>query len=228
MTLLEKVIGSKDVGGTFDFITKAVIDFFKENEVQEWKDFYYGTEVDCADSFDGYVEDGASKVVLIPDNVSYVIKIPFYGECGWDEGEVYPYMGAVSPLIETDEPNNYCALESAIYLEAMDWGIEKFFVPTVYIGDVFGVPIYVQTRIKNVRHMTDKENTFKYASIKGSDEFDSDVGAQLVEFYSLEEVETLLRFLKSYHINDVDNFRNGGYDPSYKRHVFWDYAGFNN
>lgn len=227
MTLLEEVLGSENITSTLDFITKTVIDFFKENEVQEWKDFYYGPKIDRADSFNGQVKNGASKVVLIPDNTSYVIKIPFYGISGYDE-EVCPYMGAVSPLIETEEPNDYCALESAIYLEAMDWGLENFFVPTVYVGDVFGVPIYVQTRIKNIRHMTDKENTFKYASIKGSEEFDSDVGAQLVEFYSLEEVETLLRFLKSYRINDVDNFRNGGYDPSYKRHVFWDYAGFNN
>lgn len=207
------------------FIHKSVTCFFDSYGIDEWQDFVYGYDISIPDDFCGDVQDGATKVVMIPDSKDYVIKIPFYGQV--DDCDIaVPFMGAVSPMIETDEPNNYCALEEAIYDEAVKWGIEKFFVPTVFVGDVRGVPIYVQTRITNIRHKTADENTFKYASVKGSEEFDCSVGAQLVEFYTLELVEKLLQFFKAYAINDVDNFRNGGFVPKFGRHVFWDYAGF--
>ena len=215
-----------DVSKELAFITENVINFFKENDITEWSDFVYGYEYDYDghDSFCGRIEDGASKIVMIPMDKDYVIKIPFYGQ--EDEDEAIPFMGAVSPAIDTNESNDYCALEEVIYNEAVEWGIEDFFVPTVFIGDVLGVPIYVQTRITNTRHMTAKENTFKYASIKGSNMLDPDIGAQLVEFYALEHIEKLLQFFRVYDVNDVSNFRNGGFDPKFGRHVFWDYAGF--
>lgn len=206
-------------------IVNIVTNFFDNNGIESWEGFCYGDDFDgAAGSYE--IRTGASKVVFIPDGAQYVIKIPYYGQTDDWDGNSIPYQGAFSPEIDTDNTNDYCELEAAIYDEAVDWGLQDFFVPTTWICDIRCVPIYVQPRVQPLYRKTTEDNTYKYASIKGSDEFDSDVGASLVEFYTLPHIEKLLQFLKYYQINDVDNFRNGGFDNVTKRHVFWDYAGF--
>lgn len=226
MTTLELILQG-DVAKEYDFIGESAMNFFDAHGVQSWQEFGYGYDVTIPENFNGDVCEGATKVVLIPDGKNYVIKIPFYGEYD-DDDNMVPFMGATSSALEESEPNNYCNFEADIYSEAVTWGIEDFFVPTAYVCEIYGVPIYVQTRITNTKHTTTKENTFKYASIAGSYEFDCAVGARLVEFYTLENIETFLQFLKVYDLNDLDNFRNGGFDPKFGRHVFWDYAGYRN
>ena len=206
-------------------ITNIVTNFFEENGIESWEGFCYGDDFDGA--ADGYeIRTGASKVVLLPDGAQYVIKIPYYGQLDDYDGTSIPYNGAWVPHIEIDNTNDYCELEAAIYDEAVEWDLQDFFVPTIWVCDIGHVPIYVQPRIQSIYRRAAKENTYKYASIKGSNEFDSDVGASLVEFYTLPHIEKLLEFFKYYQINDVDNYRNGGYDIQLQRHVFWDYAGF--
>ena len=225
MTLLDKVLVNEKAGieGSISII---VNDFCKANNISDWQDLCYGEDYDN-DGLDYMVESGATKVVLIPMDASFVIKIPFFGERDWDwDNDPIPYMGAYAPGLDDVEPNNYCELEAELYKEAIKWKLEDFFVPTVFFGDVHGLPIYVQPRIHRIKHQAAKDSAYKYASIKGSEEFDTDVGANLVEFYSLNDVERLLRFFKCYEINDVDNFRNSGYDSICGRYVFWDYAGF--
>ena len=215
------IITKDDMATIVDIVTK----FFEDNGIESWEGFCYGDDFDGA--ADGYeVRTGASKVVFIPDGARYVIKIPYYGQVDDWDGNSVPYQGAFSPEIDTENTNDYCELEAAIYDEAVDWGLQDFFVPTTWVCDIGHIPVYVQPRIHPIRHRPTEENTFKYASVKGSDEFDSDVGACLVDFYALPHIEKLLEFFKFYRINDVDNFRNGGYDTGLQRHVFWDYAGF--
>lgn len=206
-------------------ITDIVTNFFEENGIESWEGFCYGDDFDGA--ADGYeIRTGASKVVLLPDGARYVIKIPYYGQLDDYDGTSIPYNGAYVSNIEIDNTNDYCELEAAIYDEAVEWDLQDFFVPTTWVCDIEHIPIYVQPRIQSIYRKAAEENTYKYASIKGSDEFDSNVGASLVEFYTLPHIEKLLAFFKYYEINDVDNYRNGGYDLRLKRHVFWDYAGF--
>jgi hypothetical protein len=208
-----------------EVIINTVNNFFEENGIESWEGFCYGDDFDG--EADGYeIRTGASKVVLIPYGAEYVIKIPYYGQLDDWDGSPIAYEGAWVSEIDTDNTNDYCELEAAVYDEAVEWGVEDFFVPTTWFCDIGHIPIYVQPRVQPSRHKTAEDNTYKYASIKGSDEFDTDVGASLVEFYTLPHIEKLLQFLKYYHINDVDNFRNGGFDNVTKRHVFWDYAGF--
>lgn len=225
MTLLDKVL-THEKAGIEGSISVIVNDFCEANHIEDWQDLCYGEDYDGATS-DYMIAAGATKVVLIPMDASFVIKIPFFGEKDWDwDNDPIPYMGAYAPGLEDVEPNNYCELEAELYKEAVKWELEDFFVPTVFFGDVCGLPIYVQPRIHNIKRLAAKDSAYKYASIKGSEEFDTDVGANLVEFYNLNDVERLLQFFKHYKINDVDNFRNSGYDTICGRYVFWDYAGF--
>ena len=221
MAVLDLII-TKDVK---ENIVNIVNDFFDANGVESWEGFCYGDDFDAGE-LDYDICTGASKVVLLPVGAKYVIKIPYYGQLDDWDGSSVAYEGAYVPNIEVDNTNDYCELEAAIYDEAVEWGVEDFFVPTTWLCDIGHIPIYVQPRVQTLFHRPAEDNTYKYASIKGSDEFDTDVGACLVEFYTLPHIEKLLKFLKHYEINDVDNFRNSGYDSVSGRHVFWDYAGF--
>lgn len=224
MTLLDKVL-IHEKAGVEGSIHVIVNDFCESNNITCWEDLCYGE--DYSANLDYMIDSGATKVVLIPMDASFVIKIPFFGEKDWDwDNGPIPYMGAYAPGLEEVEPNNYCELEAELYKEAVKWELEKFFVPTVFFGDICGLPVYIQPRIYQTKRLVAKDSVYKYASIKGSSEFDTDVGANLVEFYSLSDIERLLRFFKHYKIDDVDNFRNSGYDRISGRYVFWDYAGF--
>ena len=214
------------------YIYDVVKDFIKCNDIDNWENFSY----DCC-----YVEhpddiemrSGASKLVLIPIEEQFVIKIPYYGEgdCGW----IFPYTGAYNEALEekgySTKDNNYCALEANLYTEAVKCDCAQFFVPVLFFDTIKGFPVYIQSKAtpdfgKNKSDNTD--NTYKYASIKNSDIFDPEIGSRLVDFYSTYEIEKFLNFIKTYHINDIGNYRNGGYSIEASRYVFWDFSGFYN
>ena len=101
----------------------------------------------------------------------------------------------------------------------------------MFFDTISGFPVYIQSKAtpdfrKNKSDNTD--NTYKYASIKNSDIFDPEIGSRLVDFYSTYEIEKFLNFIKTYHINDIGNYRNGGYSIEASRYVFWDFSGFYN
>ena len=214
------------------YIYDVVEDFIKSNDIDNWENFSY----DCC-----YVEhpddvemrSGASKLVLIPIEEQFVIKIPYYGE--GDYGWVFPYTGAHNETLEeigySVEDNNYCALEANLYAEAVKCDCAQFFVPVLFFDTISGFPVYIQSKAttdfrKNKSGNTD--NTYKYASIKNSDIFDPEIGSRLVDFYSTYEIEKFLNFIKTYQINDIGNYRNGGYSIEASRYVFWDFSGFYN
>ena len=127
----------------------------------------------CFNSYD--IALGASKLVIIPKNKNYVIKVPFthmYNEvcvrCDGDEnayceGEGYcsgkcEYESCASCChhcmryryeIATEVQYDICAAEDNIYEEASD-ELQQLLVPNIFIGmynDV--VPVYIQKKIKH-------------------------------------------------------------------------------
>lgn len=112
------------------------------------------------------IKDGASKLVLIPENENYVIKIPFLGhnEEEWIENEDYPYKwgdpeydgdkaghyeyifypfdGASFDGYNYDSENgenwNYCNAEVDIYELAVLAGLELYFAREELIGFIDG------------------------------------------------------------------------------------------
>lgn len=90
---------------------------------------------------------GATKMVLIPKSGDFVIKIPLNSSIIRDE------LGEEVDIIEEFNCANgrindwdYCAVESERYDIAVGYGFEKYFVPTIYIGEIRDWPIYIQPR----------------------------------------------------------------------------------
>ena len=101
------------------------------------------------------IAHGVSKIVLVPNEGDYVIKIPFNGcyETIWDEEE--------DEEVESEEiwrefynaPENcgwdYCAAEVEVYERAVELGVECFFAKTEFLCFTNNwYPIYIQEKVK--------------------------------------------------------------------------------
>ena len=216
------------------YVHDVVWAYFQANAIEQWEDITcdnYDIH-NAPDEYDVECKDGATKVVLVCNDKNFVIKIPTYGEmdCDWTSA----WMGAYS--VELDARgyeitrNDYCELEMALYECAQEQGLDKFLVPTEFVGEMCGIPIYVQPKITYLysqgKHSNEDEYT--YASIANSDMIEPSVGAELLVYYTIDEVRAFLEFVRAFGMNDLDAKRNGWFAPEYGRYVFWDYAGFHN
>lgn len=209
MSTVNTIIGQQSVNECMIFVRNLVHIWACNNDIHSWEDVVapYADTYDANDGFE--IRTGATKIVLVPNNTSYVIKIPYSGDV--DDGSF----------------TDYCALESQFYDEAEIDGCEQFFVPTQFLMHIADIPIYIQTKIEQiVSARPTNEEVFKYASIKGSDKLDSSIGGKLVKYYTSEEIKTFLDFISNHNINDLEAARNGEYVKSFGRYVFWDYSGY--
>lgn len=182
------------------------------------------------DQLDKNVETafGVSKFVIFLNN-DEVAKIPFNGSFWYDSDEKDGYR--------FDEFNNsdYCAIEAAVYADAVTLGVEKFFASTKYYGKtVEGTPIYLSERVyafyenDEARHKTEssEDNNKKACEIskKYLPHINAEWLAKAVEFYGEDAVVDLMAFIELEYINDFHTgnvgFRKDG-SP-----VLLDYSGY--
>lgn len=127
-----------------DFKAVTTDDTFAEDNFTDY--FIKEVPEDCNYNY------GASKLVIIPEHEDYVIKIPFncvYNEYYTDlddEQEEWLYFQNAYYCRQEEYGWNYCEAEVEYYEEAADWGVEKYFAETRYIGDCHGWPIYIQPK----------------------------------------------------------------------------------
>ena len=124
----------KDIEKYFNHIDwNYNIDMFSEDDADE---FVYNMEKEIAKTCD--YAFGASKLVIVPYDLDYVIKIPF--NCVYDLGEVYPFTSVPFHL------ENYCQAEEEIYELAKEEELEKIFLPIEYVGEIKTFPVYIQQK----------------------------------------------------------------------------------
>lgn len=86
-------------------------------------------------------EIGATKLVIIPTDLDYVIKIPY--NLATHFGEYFDFNGLPQGF------DNYCEYELHLYEVAHDAGWGNLFLPTEYIGNFAGIPIYIQAKAED-------------------------------------------------------------------------------
>ena len=214
-TSIEKIIGQEEIPSCIARVRNLVGRWMQLNYLEKWEDIiapYEYNEVDDGCSFD--VRNGATKIVLVPNDWNYVIKIPYIGDETYDDFIAF-------------HEGDYCAQEAYYYSDAEICGCAQFFVPMVHLITVNGVPVYIQSKISAIRTAEPSGlDTFNYASIRNSEYLDPDVGGRLIKYYTSKEIEIFLAFIKKHRINDLESFRNGEYVQSFGRYVFWDYSGY--
>lgn len=216
-------------------------------------DFSCLTAYDCEkkiinnlEGFCGKWEHGATKLVLIPEDTEYVIKIPFcgtmvknwfwYDDVAKDPPRVLMRFREAGGYIKEWD---YCAAEAYKYERLKELGLEKFFVEIIPLQTKLNYPIYLQQKVSYFACDSNpfiepvdleecdiiKEVYNKYtANNNPTIDFHPAWFAQIYRQYGLSELEKLLMALNELDIADL-RAANLGY-TCYKNPVIVDYGGY--
>lgn len=196
---------------------------------------FYKSEMEYRDSWLNEIEDkfgievsrGETKLVVFsPALNGWVLKIPCLSY----------YLGA-----EVD----FCKIEVLNYEKAEKAHLEKFFAPTYFVGEFFGIPVYAQKKVE-CEECTVSESFYEWAerNTDKNDYDDEEVFYDVVysrstnmrlseiltalyeteENVSGEEIDELFRFCLRNEINDLHS-GNWGYTEE-RFPVCVDYSGF--
>ena len=132
-------------------------------------------------------EFGATKLVIIPDDTSFVIKIPFSATIT---------DNCYEPIID------YCSAEMDIYQHSETEKCENFFLPLELMGRINGYPIYKQEKAEIEENDTEllvlpMKETIWYQIAKETTNFEN-----FSNFCRIERIEDLRAENLGYY-NDV-------------------------
>lgn len=129
------------------------IDFLSDADDAEYSEgFSYIYE-----QVDEEIRTGVSKVVIIPHDSSYVLKIPYRG--ARDEEKSWDFHYAGNKIRDWD----YCETEAEIYDAFKAEGLECFLAKTVRYGkDATGYPLYIQEKCITSYDYEDPDSNYTY------------------------------------------------------------------
>lgn len=117
------------------------------------------------DDFSEYsytVTSGCTKIVIIPDEYDWVLKIPFQGT--FEDFEINDEDRAINYYVS--EQPDILQLEIEDY-ENSDECVKDFLLPIKKIGEYRGIPLYIQKKAKRFYEHTE---FFKYEKISKEEE----------------------------------------------------------
>lgn len=107
-------------------------------------DEYFYTNLDTKttvnyDGIDYHLNWGISKLVIVPDNTSFVIKIPFMG--------LYDYDAKWQPYLAQEVLTDLCQTEANLYEEANE-DLQHILIPIDFVFLYNNrIPVYIQKKI---------------------------------------------------------------------------------
>lgn len=139
---------------------------------------------------------GATKLVIIPDNTSFVIKIPFSSTITNNQYE---------PIID------YCDAEMRIYNKSKKEKCGNFFLPLELMGRINGYPIYKQEKAEIEENDTNllilpMKKTAWYEIAQEKENFEN-----FLEFCKTERIEDLRAGNLGYYNNEPVVIDYGGF-----------------
>lgn len=214
-----------------DFKAVTTDDTFAEDNFTDY--FIKEVPEDCNYNY------GASKLVIIPEHEDYVIKIPF--NCVYNEDytalddkqEEWLYFQNAYYCRQEVYGWDYCEAEVEYYEEAADWGVEKYFAETRYIGDCHGWPIYIQPKCEAMEdtrrshsHTLEEYDSIqeKADSVNQHGIRDRDFLCDLFKDAGVDTVSLLFQFIDEM-LNDLHS-GNYGYFEGTTDACLLDYAGW--
>ena len=188
-------------------------------------------------SNDFLLSSGASKLAIIPKTKDYVIKLPFVGtDYKYKENDEFSAFHC-----RLSQSADYCKADIIIYNEAKEAGMETFFAEIEQIGEVQGVPIYIQQKAQIFEDCVpyedqldalDNENDEVMTSIKSEypdlmeEEFLPPLWVKdFILNYGTSTFDELVDFLQQHAVDDLHS-ENVGYIANMP--VLVDYSGFDN
>ena len=197
-----------------------------EDESYEWIFDWLETNITPYLDEEYEICHGVSKVVLVPADGDYVIKIPFngtYESCYDDNGDFEDEIWNEFYNAPEECGWDYCATEVEVYEKAKEYNVECFFVKTELLCTSKNFhPIYIQEKAKT-RNSVARDELMKPSekSLKEyKEKYKKDFGSMGV----LRDEEWIALCLDKYNIDIVERFVNFLNDNAF---VNWDMHGEN-
>lgn len=196
---------------------------FREYFTSREEDFLISS-INCEDELSFDWEDGASKLVIIPEDKDYVIKIPFNGNYYEDDGYFnFSY--------------NYCETEIELYERIFEENpiFSQFFLPLTRVEEYREWDVYVQPKcqaynntnekIRSKSYSKDSLNKVRSEVILYNSSFPKDWLAAVTEILGdVNLVKNFINMLEEYDITQDLHMGNIGYYNG--KPIILDYAGF--
>lgn len=193
----------------YDYYNIGIYDWEREN-----KDWLFVNHI--------AIYNGETKAAIVVKTLSnWVVKIGFQKR-----------TDKASNLESTEFIDDYCALEYKNYCRAKEKGLERFFASMYQVGEIDGVPYYLQEYAENDEDVVSgyfySYCTEEYDECEGEDAYnyvdDMDDGERMMAMFGSEFTRDLEWFCWDNEINDLHsgNFgltRDGIY-------VIIDYSGY--
>lgn len=210
-----------------DNATEVLIDRYTVDEYDEPSNYTIFLDRDCqfplsfSEEEDFYIDSGCSKLVIIPKNRSYVIKIPWTGvytntdEYGEDIEDTFDYELSYSPMEE--EIN---------YYNDMDKDTQQYLAENEFVGLYNdSIPVYVQEKIKHLGWgaATNTSVSNKFSTKARVYSLGAKIAKMIVEQLGYNEGLRVVR-----ELDDIKDLHNGNYGfDKYGQFKIIDYAGYN-
>lgn len=210
-----------------DNATEVLIDRYTIDECDNPYDFPIFLDKDCkfplsfGEGEDFYIDSGCSKLVIVPKNRSYVIKIPWTG--------VYTNIDEYGENVEDtfDYELSYSPMEEEIsYYNDVDEETRQYLAENEFVGLYNNsIPIYVQEKVKHIGWgaATNTSVTHQFTEKAPIYKLGAKVAKMIIEQLGYNEGFKVVRELDS-----IDDLHNGNYGfDKYGQFKIIDYAGYN-
>jgi len=179
---------------------------------------------------------GVSKLVLLPKDANFVIKVPFNGEMTCDETEEgyedYFFDENENACDDKTYYWDYCAAEVLAYRQAKSNHVERAFCKTAYVGSVNGHPIYIQQKATMYYAVHDEDFRYPQERSSKAKKSSEDIDGwgtwwqpvwqtDAFEYYGEKQYKKLMQFIYDYGIDDLHR-ENIGYIG--RKPVLFDYS----
>ena len=225
---LKEILGEKADGIyiSYDTVDSAAEDlFYADSEL---------TKPIC-NSFNTMVKTGLTRIVLIPNNKDYVIKLPVTGVYGniYDEyGCDDPENCEIKKYVDLEEYNVFDN-EQVIYDNLFSESKEVFSL-SIYIGNFNNIPVYIQEKVDQIRFdmmpSISKEDSKKVSTLTSRHHYKEFVERPLTDDFIISLINLYGEEAAGYILEDCKNIddlhtNNYGYTKEGKPVIF-DFAGF--
>lgn len=182
-----------------------------------------------------YVERGMTKLVIIPPNCNYVIKIPFNGH--YYDNEFYFFEEAANE----EDFSDYCLTEYIKYQQLKKENLECFVAKTVYYKTIDNTRIFIQEKVipldspwaySNISIPNPSENSKKIVSSIFSNDnimdfYDTEWASNCVELYGAQKTKNFFLYCSMQDPDIIEDFHDGNY--GYRKNgepVILDYSNY--
>lgn len=211
-----------------DNATEVLIDRYTIDECENPEDFTIYLDKNCqfpliwCNNEEFFIESGCSKLVIVPKNRSYVIKIPWTG-CYED---VYDEEKDREHVYRYDYGIDYCPMEDEInYYNDTDEEARQYLAENEFVGLYNdSIPIYVQEKVKYIGWgaATNTSVSNKFSAKACVYSLGTKIAKMIVEQLGYDEGFRVVR-----ELDNIDDLHSGNYGfDKYGNFKIIDYAGY--